>query len=310
MDFLIILLPYLMILVFGEILFDLFPGCKRLGGAPLNFAYHLKKLGLDVRFISRVSKDSNGMEILDFLSKNNFDINDIQIDSASKTGTVNVIKADDGGHSFEIVKNAAYDNLEYSDKIRNLINENPDLVYFGTLIQRTAKGSETVEKILSKLRGKSRLFCDLNLRPGCYSPETVKRSLYYSDLLKINNDELDILYKQISENTEAEPSAILTEYSISDLIITRGESGSLWIRGEETEKNSNVEKISVADTVGAGDAFAAVAAAGYLQKIPVKKILELGSGFAAHICTVQGALPETDFYYDYLKKEMRIKNEK
>ncbi len=298
-----------MILVFGEILFDVFPWGKRLGGAPFNFAYHLKKMGLDVRFVSRVSLDSNGIDILDFLDKNNFHIDDIQIDPSSRTGTVNVLESDNGEHFFEIEKNTAYDNLEYSERVRSLINKKPDLIYFGTLQQRTEKGSDTVHRILNEASGKSRLFCDLNLRQDFYSKEIIKSSLLFSDLLKLNCEELDIILKMLFEDNKENPSALLNEYNISDIIITKGKHGSTWTTRDKNEEYQNAGKIIIEDTVGAGDAFAAVAAAGYLQKLPVKKIIKLAGGFASHICTVKGALPETDSYYDYLKKEMELNNE-
>ena len=296
-----------MILAFGEILYDLFPGGKRLGGAPFNFAYHLKKLGYNVRFFSRIARDQNGIEILDFLKKNNFNTDDIQIDSKYKTGIVNVKMADNGEHVFEIVRNAAYDNFEYSGKIKNLINEIPELIYFGTLMQRSQNNLKTFNSILRESYGKTELFCDLNLRPACYNKEVINNALSYSSLLKINNDELLEIDKLLFKNNMKDPSVLLEEYNISNLIITKGENGSMWINKNGYEENNSEREINITDTVGAGDAFSAAAAAGYLQKLPVKKILDLCSEFASYICTIRGALPEEEYIYKYLKKEMEIK---
>ena len=146
-----------MILIFGEILYDLFPGGKRLGGAPFNFAYHLRNLGFDVRFISRVAGDKYGKEILEFLKKNSFNVDDIQIDEKCKTGTVEIELLENGEHSFNIVENAAYDNLELTDRIMDLIKTPPELIYFGTLIQRTSNGFKIINSILNSSNKKNKI---------------------------------------------------------------------------------------------------------------------------------------------------------
>ena len=299
-----------MILIFGEILYDLFPGGKRLGGAPFNFAYHLRNLGFDVRFISRVAGDKYGKEILEFLKKNSFNVDDIQIDEKCKTGTVEIELLENGEHSFNIVENAAYDNLELTDRIMDLIKTPPELIYFGTLIQRTSNGFKIINSILNSSNKKTKLFCDLNLRPACYNKEIIEHSLFFSDLLKINNDEFNEINNLLFENKLKDKADFLKKYNISNLIITKGDKGSLWFNKKNHINNYTVEKINVTDTVGAGDAFSAVSAAGYLQKLPLKKILRLSTEFASFICTINGALPETDFFYKYLKREMEIKNEK
>ena len=91
-----------MILVIGEILFDVFEKEKRLGGAPFNFAYHLKNLGFPVRYISRIGKDAYGREILNILGRNHFNIDDIQIDDEHDTGTVFVQLSSSGNPTFHI----------------------------------------------------------------------------------------------------------------------------------------------------------------------------------------------------------------
>ena len=267
----------------------------------------LKNLDIMSGFFSRIALDQNGLEILDFLKKNNFNTDDIQIDSKYKTGTVNVKMKNNGEHVFEIVRDAAYDNLEYSGKIKNLINEIPELIYFGTLMQRSQNNLKTINSILRESYGKTELFCDLNLRPACYNKEVINNALSYSSLLKINNEELREINKLLFKNNMNDPSVLLEEYNISNLVITKGENGSMWINKNGYEENNSEREINIADTVGAGDAFSAAAAAGYLQKLPVKKILDLCSEFASYICTIRGALPEEEYIYKYLKKEMEIK---
>lgn len=294
-----------MVLVIGEILFDIFPEVQRLGGAPFNFAYHIKKLGLPVRFISRVADDANGRIILDFLKQNEFDLDDIQIDSNLKTGIVNVKMRADKSHDFEIVKNVSYDNLQFNKKIEKLLKSAPDLIYFGTLLQRSANGFNFIEKVFKNKEAGTDLFCDLNLRQGCYDDRIILRSLEYSNMLKINEEELHKLLNLESVNDSTyEIDQLLNKYNIKNMIITKGKDGSSWYAGNKNINRKIRKNINIVDTVGAGDAFAAVAAAGYLQKIPIKKILELSTEFASYICTIQGALPADDRYYNYIKRKM------
>ena len=177
-----------MILAVGEILFDIFPNDKKLGGAPFNFAFHLKKLGFDVRFVSRVGNDDPGKEILDFLETHGFDTRVIQVDPDHPTGRVEVVMKDQKNHSFEIIQNAAYDHLEYDTRLDSILNENPGLIYFGALIQRTCTGSETIETLLKNKPASCQAFCDINLRPGCWTQQSINTCLAQADLLKINDE--------------------------------------------------------------------------------------------------------------------------
>ena len=295
-----------MILVIGEILFDIFPGYKRIGGAPFNFAYHLKKLGLPVRFVSGISNDTEGKEILEFLDKNNFDTDDIQIDPIHETGKVNIRINTDGSHVFDIARNTAFDNIEINSNLIDLIRTEPAMIYYGTLIQRTANGAFLIDKITKKTGRCSVLFCDINLRRDCYSRKSLESSLVAADILKLNIEELNeiaaLLYN--FSNEIIKPEFLLEQYGIKAILLTSGEQGSRWISTEkqifrEIEKNK-----SFTDSVGAGDAFAAVSAAGYLKKLPPEKILSLSSEFASYICTIKGALPETDDIYKKLIKKL------
>ena len=123
-----------MILVIGEILFDVFPNYRRLGGAPFNFAYHLKNFGFDVRFISRIGRDDAGREILDRLELARFDLKDLQIDDLRPTGTVNVRLDKSGAPQFDIIADVAFDRIEFIPESHSDLIEGARLIYFGTLV--------------------------------------------------------------------------------------------------------------------------------------------------------------------------------
>ena len=254
-----------MILVMGEILFDIFPDARRLGGAPFNFAFHLKRLGFDVRFVSRVGKDNLGREILDFLSDGGFDTADIQTDPDHPTGTVNISMHPDGGHAFSIVRDTAYDHMVTNDRIRKLSASRWRLFYTGTLIQRNRNNAALVRSILANKPTGAVCFCDINLRPGCYSAGTITSSLAQADILKVNEEELI----EITGSKTGIPDVahavkeLMAEYALEQVILTKGSRGSRWfIPNRSFHSPVPGNRCAVKDTVGAGDAYAAMAAAG------------------------------------------------
>ena len=133
-----------MILALGEILFDIFPDYRRLGGAPFNFAFHLKQLGFPVRFVSRVGEDRNGKEIRAAVKAHGFNPADLQVDSRHATGTVAVSLNDTGVPTFDILPNVAYDHIDFTPAVGSLL-EDCALIYFGTLIQRTDRGFQILQ---------------------------------------------------------------------------------------------------------------------------------------------------------------------
>lgn len=283
-----------MILVLGEILFDVFPDGKRLGGAPFNFAYHLKMLDFNVRFISRVGRDGHGDEILDFLQQSGFDINDIQQDPDHSTGSVLVTVHPGGSHDFSIVPDTAYDYLAYDSRIRSLCRDNWSLFYFGTLIQRSTGNTRLIKKICAQKPGKAKVFCDINLRPGCYTPASIETCLSLADLLKLNDEELaEISGDRYPDRLKTDSIRHLMQtYSLEQLLLTRAEKGSQWFAAREVHTSRVPDKCpDTGDTVGAGDAYAAMAVAGYLAGNPPEKAMRLAQEFAGTVCEIKGAIP-------------------
>ena len=291
-----------MILVIGEILFDIFPDSKRFGGAPFNFAYHLKYFGFPVRFISKVGNDENGREILDRIKAAGFDPIDIQRDSLRPTGTVQVHLDKDGIPTFDIVPNVAYDFIDYLPETSSTLMDNARLIYFGTLVQRTPRGFSQAQQFLDHTNTDCLAFYDINLRPGCYSPVVIKTSLDKTDILKLNSEELGETKRMHGSNqTDAEfIQYLIDEYELTALCLTKGDDGSELYSSVGTTCVASQPVDSLVDTVGAGDAYAAMLAAGMLKKWPVSKTLSMAAEFASRICGVAGALPESaEFYVPY-----------
>ncbi len=297
-----------MILVIGEILFDLFPSYKRIGGAPFNFAFHLKHLGFEVRFISRVGRDDLGRGILDFLERHGFDPRDIQIDSGHETGRVEIAMAEDGSHSFSIVPNMAYDNIEFDTALKNLCQSSPDLIYFGTLIQRTPGGENLIQKSLADTGKNTCKFCDVNLRPGCYTQSVLNYAIASSDILKLSQEELNILVPAQNLSPPAQATRLLKgpAEGLDLIMLTQGKNGSTWVSRENCLQMPLPQDhpLKIKDTVGAGDAYAAMAIAAKLTHMPDDQAMLLAQKFAGCICGIKGALPQDISIYREFKSRL------
>lgn len=292
-----------MILALGEILFDVFPDYRRLGGAPFNFAFHLKQLGFPVRFVSRVGEDRNGKEIRAAVKAHGFNPADLQADSCHATGTVAVSLNDTGVPTFDILPNVAYDHIDFTPAVESLL-EDCALIYFGTLIQRTVPGFNNLQSILSARKSHTKCLYDINLRPGGYTGQVVRESLRHADLLKLNEEELEVLESMHDKkcNEDRFVAYLREHYAIDVVALTRGHGGSTLFTADGRFDAATPQVEKIVDTVGAGDAFASVLAAGYLQGLPAPKTLNAATRLAAHLCSVAGAIPDdNDLYADVLQ---------
>lgn len=294
-----------MIVVIGEILIDIFPDTERMGGAPFNFAYHLKHLGFPVRFFTRVGKDRHGKRILDRLRSTGFDLEDVQIDPLHATGTVDVQLDENGIPHFDIHENVAWDHLDLDDRPVTAA-EGSEMIYFGSLLQRTESARRQVLNLLSK-RGKGSVaFCDINMRPPCVNTRAVAESLGHADILKLNEDELSVIRRDHKKNIAADDPLfwLMKTFDIRTVALTKGSRGSrLVFDGGQVDVPVH-EADTVIDTVGAGDAFAAVLAAGYLRSLPWERTVRQASRFASRICSIPGAVPDDAEFYGEWKAFM------
>jgi fructokinase len=290
-----------MILAIGEILYDVFPEYKRLGGAPFNFAFHLNSMGARVCLASRVGADPNGNAILQQLQEAGFDTSQIQIDGKNRTGEV-LIKIDENGEpDFNISPDVAYDYINYKQVINIMKRETVNLIYFGSLVQRSEYGFATLQRVLLSKSPATKCLYDVNLRPKCYDKELINASLKQADLLKVNEAELEEIKRLLK--AERQSDAVFIDFLMSCnhiemVALTRGEKGSdLFI----PEYHYAVKAPPIGkkiNSVGAGDAYASVLATGYLCGWHPREILAKATAFAARICEVEGAIPDKSSFYD------------
>ncbi len=285
---------------FGEILFDVYPDKKLLGGAPFNFIYHVKKMTGSGNFISRVGDDDLGKKILSLADSNELG-NYIQIDYEHLTGVANANLDKNKIPHWQIELNRAYDFIEINEQINHMIEEKTDCLYFGTLVQRNETSRKTIRSLFGK---KIKYFCDLNIRQDFYSKEIIESSLIASNAVKLNIEELDLVnVLLIKEKSGIEETAkqIMKKYQIELLCVTQGSDGSFLFKGKEVD-HCKINADKIVDTVGAGDAYAAVLCLGYLNRWDISRLNKLASGFAAKIVSVPGALPSDDLIYNEIKQ--------
>lgn len=296
-------MTYMSIIAIGEVLIDHFPDYHQVGGAPLNFSCHLKKLGQAVRLISRIGTDADGHRIQQLLDRYGFNPADLQVDPRRPTGAVDVTLDASGIPTFDILPDAAYDFLQLDQMPAEAGAADPALVYFGSLIQRNANGAGQVGRFLRRCPQGTKRFCDINLRAPHYSRATIRQSLQFADILKLNEEELAEIRGCLGNPASPENFAgyLMSFFEIEMLAITRGAAGSTLIAGNQRIDSPPSRTGAVVDTVGAGDGFAAILARGVLQALPLDVIAKTANDFAAGICRYPGAVVEDDRFYSTWK---------
>ena len=274
----------------GEILWDLFSVKKVLGGAPANFAYHASQLGCEGYVVSAIGNDTLGNEIINSLKEKNLnyliDITD------NPTGTVNVTLNDCGVPQYEIVENVAWDNIHFNKEMEELARKT-SAVCFGTLAQRSILSRNTIRKFLNTVPDSCIKIFDINLRQNFYSNSIIKESLEIANILKLNDDEMNILadLDNMKERNEQEICLKLKEqFSLDIVILTKGTEGSFVFSGNEISFLPT-PKVYVVDTVGAGDAFTAAFTVAYLNGKSINEAHESAVEVSAFVCQQQGGMP-------------------
>lgn len=281
----------LRIVAIGEILWDLFPDGKVLGGAPANFAFHAHALGAEARLISRIGDDEAGHEIMADLRSRAMPTGTIQVDASARTGLVTV-EVGPGGHpQYTIHQNVAWDYIEANATALEAVR-NADAICFGTLAQRTKFVRATVEALLAASRPEALRIFDINLRPPYVEAEVIAESLSVANVLKLNEQELPVLADlfRLSGDVDEQLAALAQRFSLKLIALTRGGDGSILLA-----EGKLVEQVAlpttVRDTVGAGDSFTAAVACGLLRRWPLEEICQRASAIAAYVCSHAGATP-------------------
>jgi len=276
----------------GEILWDMLPGGKVLGGAPANFAYHCKQLGAESHMISALGKDDPGCEILEQVEALGIPSDFLFIEEQFPTSTVTV-KLDAKGHpEYTIHENVAWDHIPADSKALDMM-KGADAVCFGSLAQRSPISRKSIQSYLTAVSPDCLRVFDVNLRQHFYSKEVIEESLGFADVLKLNDDELLILSELFSlEGGEDELIETLRQsFNLKLVALTRGGDGSTLFTGTE-RSDYRSDAVHAVDTVGAGDSFTAAMVMTCLKGKDLKDVHRIASELAAYVCTQNGATPK------------------
>jgi len=281
------------VLALGELLWDMLPSEKLLGGAPANFCYRLRQLGVPARLVSRVGADPLGDDLLAALEARSFDLSLVQRDPHIPTGTVDVVLTSEGNPSFTINTNVAYDYLEATEGLLTAAKESR-LICFGTLVQRSSRTRETVYRVLDVAASATK-FLDINLRKECYSAETVTESLKRADILKLNQSEVKVVAEllRLPVDTPKQVAELVMErYQVKTVLVTLGEHGVYAIDSKGQETTVSGMSVEVVDTIGSGDSFSAGFVFKYLQGSSLVECCRFGNQMGAMNATRKGGMPQ------------------
>jgi fructokinase len=285
----------------GEVLWDLLPSGRKLGGAPANFAYCSHLLGNRAVVASRVGADELGSEVRESLLRAGVTDQFVQIDPAYPTGTVNVQVDEKGQPKFAITQPVAWDFMEWTETWEALA-QSTDAVCFGSLAQRSEQSRRTILQFLEATRRDALRVFDVNLRQAFYSAEIVKEAIRRTNVVKLNHEELPLLQELLDMNGALDRDSALSfcrelihKFDLQVVCITQGSNGSLLCDRSGLQEHPGFQ-VRVKDTVGAGDAFTATLVFDFLRGLPLAEINKHANAVASFICSQPGAtapLPET-----------------
>ncbi len=281
------------ILVFGEILYDIYDDVAVIGGAPFNYSVQLSRLiskNDNLKFITALGKDDFSKDAFKFIENENIDSSLMQVLDNYETGKATVFMNENKIPDYIIHENVAWDNIEFNSNIEKALKEKYDLFYFNILSCRSEKSYNTLKNIFKNIDSKYKV-CDVTFRKNYYTKEKIKEALEFINILKINDDELAIIkslfYPNLQNDNEILLKNLNKDFNIDYIFLTLGKSGaSSFYNNQYIFKPSN--KIKVIDTVGAGDSFCAALSYAILKKLDIKKVLDFASAVSEEMIQVKG----------------------
>jgi fructokinase len=277
----------------GEVLWDMLPAGKVLGGAPFNFTFHCHQLGHAAVMVSRVGRDELGQEIRAAMRELGLDDSLVQEDGEHPTGTVR-IELDSAGQPSFTIHPGAWDHLAWDERLEAMLGQ-AQAVCFGTLIQRNAGARATVRRALRSARNALVVY-DVNLRQDFFTREVLEESLHASRWVKLNDSELVVL-KELFDLSGTNESAIVADlrkrFGIELVALTRGERGCLVQTEDEGVAVSGV-RVKVVDTIGAGDAFTAGLVCAVLEGRSIADAARFANRMAACVAARAGGTPRLE----------------
>lgn len=281
----------------GEILWDHFPSGVRLGGCPTNFVTHAHALGAEVVLVSAVGADAGGQAFFAEWAARRLPADYIAQYAEHATGIIDITLDASGVPTFALREAPASDFLQWTSTLATLAAQT-DAVFFGTFGQWNDSAHRTTQQFVAATPSHCLRVLDVNLRPGRLSSARILAALEQASVLKLNEEELEVVAKSIglSGTTEHRLAHLCERFALQLIALTRGPRGALLFTRDGTQHDHPGYPVPVVDTVGAGDAFSAALTVGLLHQLPLAQCNDLANRAASYLCTQPGAtavLPES-----------------
>ncbi|WP_428331068.1 carbohydrate kinase family protein [Mucilaginibacter sp.] len=277
---------------YGEVLWDMLPDGPQPGGAPLNVAYHLNKLGIGTSIMSRIGNDQNGEELARLINSWGIDPNMLQTDNEHPTSEV-IAKMNNGNEvSYDIIFPVAWDFITYSKNVSDQLSAANYLIY-GSLSSRNDTSRDTLFELLE--HDAIKVF-DINLRPPFVKKDLLEALLFKADIVKFNQAELEmaqLLFGGSFSNEAAQIKFIQQHFKVAEIIVTKGEFGASYYKDDKVY-NAWGSEVKVKDTIGSGDSFLAAFIANHYLKNDPQTTIKNSVAMGAFIATKKGGCPEYD----------------
>ena len=276
------------IVCFGEVLWDVFPTHKTIGGAPLNVALRLKSFQNDISLISCLGDDTSGKELKLELEK--FSISYyLQTDKEYKTSTVGISLDKNGSASYLINQPCAWDNIKVTSKLISLVKSSEAFV-FGSLVARSNTSRNTLVKLLPF--SKFSVF-DVNLRSPHYHMSSIQVLMNAANFIKFNDDELTEISNGLGiqgASIEQTIVSVATKTNTASICVTLGEKGAILFHDQRFFYSKGYQ-VEVVDTVGSGDSFLATLIDALLKAEDPQIAINRACAIGALVAKRRGANP-------------------
>ena len=275
----------------GELLWDVFPKLRRMGGAPVNFACHCRQLGARGIPISCLGRDQAGEDLRESVTELGLEADELQIHPTAPTGTVDVSLDAQGKPVYRIVEQVAWDFIQLTERLRALAPK-VDAVCFGTLAQRSAISRESIQSFVALCPPKALKIFDVNLRQSFYSRDIIESSLRRANVLKVSDEELPVLARffGLAGAPVEQLRQLIRLFHLRLVAYTRGAEGSMLVTPSGLAEHPGCKPKAI-DTVGAGDSYTATMCMGLLSGHPISDVIHHASRVAAFVCEQPGATP-------------------
>jgi fructokinase len=287
------------VVAYGEILWDLLPSGAALGGAPFNFVYRINSLGHRGVMVSRLGQDDLGNRALRIVKELGLETGYFQRDPKHPTGTVEVRFDERKNPHYRIIPDVAYDFIEPDAGLQELASE-AECFCYGTLIQRQEGSRRALYRLLDDFSGRFALL-DINLRPDCFTRESILESIRRADILKLNDKEAELLaeiYRLPQGGAGSDPGrftdALFARSDLQFIVLTLGERGAFAVSRDGEKVYHPAFSVQLRDPVGAGDAFTAAFLDALLKEQSLAQACRFASAAGALVASQDGGTRPLD----------------